>query len=90
MFIDQTKMTNLIQGKTKESRYKFLGASEQTRITVRKMRQVTGTFMYMQDKDIAEIFAKEKNMIGEMMGYIDRELPRIPKIMRDGPLCTPW
>ncbi|EUC44118.1 hypothetical protein COCMIDRAFT_99091 [Bipolaris oryzae ATCC 44560] len=83
-------MTNLIQGKTKESRYKSLSAGEQTRIAVRKMRQVTGTFMYMRDKDIAEIFAKEKNRIGKMIGHIDRELPKTPKVMKSGQSCTSW
>lgn len=89
-FIDQNKMKNLIQGKTKESRYKSLGAGEQTSIAVRKMRQVTGTFMYMQDKDIAKAFAKEKNRIEKMIGHIDRELPKTPRVIRSEQSCTPW
>jgi chitinase len=43
------------------------------------MRQVIGTLIYMQDKDIARSFANEKKRMGKMIGYIDKQLHVTPR-----------
>jgi hypothetical protein len=73
-------MKALVRGNSKDKRFKTLSADGQARIVVQRLRQVIGALKYMQEKDVAAIFAKEKNRIGEMIGYIDKELGKTPRL----------
>lgn len=82
-------MTRLIMGNTRESKFRKYDDATQARVAVKRLREITGTFMYMQDKTVAEIFAKEKNRMGKMIGHIDKTLPQTPKVA-DGQTFTAW
>lgn len=69
----------MIQGRSKEDGIKALDAASQARVAVQRLRQMTGTLKYMQDKDIADIFAREKNRIGVIIGHIDEQLTKTPR-----------
>jgi hypothetical protein len=72
-------MDTLIQGNAK-GKWTGKSAYDQGRAVIQSMRNVIGVFIYMQDKNVAESFAKEKNRMGKMIGAIDKELHKTPRI----------
>jgi hypothetical protein len=46
------------------------------------LREMIGTLKYMQDKDVAESFGKEKKRIGAIIGYVDKELHKTPRLIQ--------
>jgi hypothetical protein len=86
-------MRQLSRGLSTEDDWKKHSKDEQARVVVLRLREMIGTFTYMQDKDIADIFAKEKKRIGAAIGYIDKELHKTPKqVKRNGKTVeyAPW
>ncbi|USP75707.1 hypothetical protein yc1106_02981 [Curvularia clavata] len=74
------KMEDLIKGTSQEKKYKNLDAASQARVAVLNLRQTIGAFKYMQDEKVAKIFADQKNRMGAIIGYIDKELHKTPRI----------
>lgn len=71
-------MKKLITGKS--SIKALQGDSDaQSRLAVQYLRAVIGVFKYMQEDEVAEIFAKEKNRMGDIIGYLDKEVAKIPR-----------
>jgi hypothetical protein len=52
---------------------------DQARVVVQYLREMIGTFIYMQDDEVASIFAKEKNRIGLIIDAIDKQLYKTPR-----------
>jgi hypothetical protein len=77
--VDKDDMKALIEGRTTEQRYASLNVNEQSRVAIRKLRPMIGALKYMQEDNIAKIFANQKNRIGAMIGHIDRELHKTPR-----------
>ncbi|KAI4915403.1 uncharacterized protein J4E92_009357 [Alternaria infectoria] len=78
--VAERKMKALIKGRDKKLK---LSVSDQSRRAIQKMRPMIGALKYMQQDSIAEIFANQKNRIGAMIGYIDRELQKTPRRFAD-------
>ncbi|KAI4607220.1 hypothetical protein J4E83_009676 [Alternaria metachromatica] len=78
--VAEKKMKALIKGRDKKLK---LSVSDQSRRAIQKMRPMIGALKYMQQDSIAEIFANQKNRIGAMIGYIDRELQKTPRRFAD-------
>ncbi|KAI4684264.1 hypothetical protein J4E81_009144 [Alternaria sp. BMP 2799] len=78
--VAERKMKALIKGRDKKLK---LSVNDQSRRAIQKMRPMIGALKYMQQDSIAEIFANQKNRIGAMIGYIDRELQKTPRQFAD-------
>lgn len=78
--VAERKMKALIKGRDKKLK---LSVNDQSRRAIQKMRPMIGALKYMQQDSIAEIFANQKNRIGAMIGYIDRELQKTPRQLAD-------
>lgn len=87
-------MEELAKGISQEKRYKNLDAASQARAAVLNLRQTIGAFKYMQDKKVAKIFADQKNRMGAIIRYIDKELHKTPRMYypsgRDPYAARPW
>lgn len=89
---DKKKMKDLIEGRTKEKRFKNLNLdpADQTRIAIQRLRETIGALTYMQDEKVAKIFADQKNRMGAMIGHIDRELHKTSPMYEDVVEGRPW
>ncbi|CAN9377082.1 unnamed protein product [Alternaria sp. RS040] len=89
---DKKKMKDLIEGRTKEKRFKNLSLdpADQTRIAIQRLRETIGALRYMQDEKVAKIFADQKNRMGAIIGHIDRELHKTPPVYKDDVEGHPW
>lgn len=89
-----SKMKALIEGRSTESNFKGDPPDAQARTAILRMRQVVGTLKYMQDKDVSDIFAKEKKRMGVIIKFIDENLPQTPRIKKEEKSVerklTPW
>ncbi|RII10006.1 hypothetical protein CUC08_Gglean005996 [Alternaria sp. MG1] len=89
---DKKKMKELIEGRTKEKDLKNLNLSpgDQTRVAIQRLRETIGALKYMQDKKISKIFVDQKNRMGAMIGHIDRELHKTPRVYKGDVEGHPW
>lgn len=82
------------KGTSRERQHKNLDAASQVRAAILNLRQTIETFKYMQDKKVAKIFADQKSQMGTIIGYIDKELPKMPRMYyptgRDPYSAKPW
>ena len=91
--LDEDNMKALIEGRTEESRYTSLSPSDQSRKAIQKLRPMIGALRYMQEDEVAKIFSNQKNRMGAMIGYIDRELHKTPREFGRGTaavVARPW
>jgi hypothetical protein len=66
---------------------------DQARQVIKYIREMTGTFIYMQDKYVATIFANEKNRMGAIIDAIDKHLHKTPRQEEENAKTinfTPW
>lgn len=78
----EKKMQALVEGKTKKPKLvsSRLTPHKQARTAIQRPRQVMGTFIYMQHSSVSKMFATEKKRVGEMLGFMDKELHKAPRI----------
>jgi hypothetical protein len=96
---DEDMMNNLVQGKTKYDKLKKgqkkPNQADQGIMVIKYLREMIGTLKYMQEKEIASIFAKEKKRLGSMIDAIDKQLHSTPRKIKprgypNGITYAPW
>jgi hypothetical protein len=77
---DVEMLTQLAEGEYKNPKTQSKDAPSDQAITLIKyVREMIGVFIYMQEDDVAEIFAIEKHRMGAIIGAIDKELHKTPR-----------
>jgi uncharacterized FlaG/YvyC family protein len=93
---NEKMMEELAEGRYEDPTTKIKDVpSDQALRVVKYVREMIGTFIYMQEEDVAKILAKEKNRIGAMIDAIDQHLHKSPRQAEsnDGTkkiTYTPW
>jgi hypothetical protein len=72
-------MQALVEGKGKLKDKKDSSQYDQGVMVVKYLREMIGTVKYMQEKEIEDIFVKQKKRIGAMIGAIDQNLHKTPR-----------
>jgi len=76
---DPKKLQALIEGKGKVKKGDKHTHFDQGIVVIKYLREMIGTVKYMQEKEVEQIFVKEKRRLGAMIDAIDKTLHKTPR-----------
>jgi hypothetical protein len=88
-----TDMGQLIKGTSKKTERdketkkmvpKWPIVHNQPRVAIQRMRSVVGTFLYLKEKKVNEIFIKQVDRIGAQLEIMEHALSKTPRTMKKG------